>query len=100
VLGTPAIAQGHVLSAQGLASGAPTLSHPTLAQVHALVAGVLSLGAPTLGHPALAMEGVTIAYLRLVTPADERIFVDAQTRDVVRLATPFEPGLPQGGPQW
>ena len=90
----------HDLIANGLATGAPTLGSPTLAQVHALVASALSLGAPTLGTPTLSVEGAILEYLNLITPADERIFIDAQTTENIRLATPYAPGLPEGGPQW
>jgi hypothetical protein len=103
-LAHPALAEegadDHNLVANGLATGAPTLGSPSLAQVHALIANALTLGAPTIGTPTLGVAGAILEYLSLVTPADERIFIDAQTIESIRLATPYMPGLPEGGPQW
>ena len=90
----------HDLVANGLSAGAPVLSSPTLAQIHALIANALTLGAPTISTPTLTVAGAILEYLNLVTPADERIAIDAQTTESIRLATPYMPGLPEGGPQW
>jgi hypothetical protein len=52
-VGTPVLGQIHALGATGVATGAPTVGTPALAQIHALQATGATTGAPTVGAPAL-----------------------------------------------
>ena len=54
VLGTPALAQNHALSASAIACGAPVFGPVTLEQQHAMMADGFVSGSPVLGTPSLS----------------------------------------------
>jgi hypothetical protein len=103
-LGTPALAQVHVMGAVGVATGAPALGSPALTQVHILVAVGVATGAPTLGTPVLVEEsgtdeltalGVDAGAPVLGTPALTQLHVMAASGIVAGAPTVGTPTLGQ-----
>ena len=56
VLGTPTLAQVHVLAASAIATGTPTVAAATIGQKHALTATGIATGAPTLATTTIAQK--------------------------------------------
>lgn len=74
-LGTPALVVGHVLVAVGVSAGAPAVGSAVIAQVHRWLARNLDAGAPTPGVPILTERAArNVAPLAL---ADRSVAVDA-----------------------
>ena len=53
VLGSPSLSQTHQLTSSSLATGAPALAAPTLGEIHNFTPANLAAGAPVLGSPDL-----------------------------------------------